>query len=95
MPEHIKARIKKELDENPDIGKYTPFQGYTELRKEIAKEIERKNPGLKVQPMKEIYVTCGSMEAVATSLMTIINPGDEVILLSPAFSSHIEQIYLA
>jgi len=35
------------------------------------------------------------MEAVATALMTIINPGDEIILLSPAFSSHIEQVYLS
>jgi len=35
------------------------------------------------------------MEAVSTAIMTITNPGDEIILLSPAFTSHIEQIYLA
>ena len=95
LPKHIKARIKKELDENPNIAKYTPFQGYTELRKAIAKELENRIPGLKIDPLKEIYVTTGAMEAVGTAIMTITDPGDEIILPSPAFSSHIQQIYLA
>ncbi len=81
--------MKKELDTNPHVGKYTPFIGYQKLRELCAKKME-KDCGLKVNPNREIYVTCGAMEGVATSLLTLVDPGDEVILLAPAFSSHIE-----
>jgi aminotransferase len=45
--------------------------------------------------MKEIYITSGAMEGIATAIMTLVNAGDEVILLAPCFSSHIEQVHLA
>lgn len=93
-PEHIRERLKKEFDENPNIGKYTPTNGYPELKKITAAVLESKR-GITANPDREIYITAGAMEAISTAVLTVVDPGDEVILFSPAFSSHIEQVMLA
>lgn len=93
--DHIRARVISEIEDNPKIGKYcVPFTGLAELRGEIAKALKRKR-GINVNPDKEVYVTVGAMEAVGTAILTVINPGDEVLLLSPCFPSHIVQVKLA
>lgn len=91
---HIRERIKRELDENPDIGKYTPMNGYKELRLAAAEALRRKR-GIEADANREIYITSGAMEAISSAVMTVVDPGDEVILPSPCFPSHIEQITLA
>jgi len=80
--------MKKELDENVNVGKYSPMVGYPELKKYCALEIEKKH-GVKVDPVREIYVTVGAMEGVATAVLTTVSAGQECIILSPTFSSHI------
>ena len=95
LPENIKERLHKELDTNPKLNKYcTPFTGLVELKTELAKKI-KKTRGIDIDPKKEIYITVGAMEGVATAILTVTDPGDEVILLSPCFPSHIVQITLA
>ena len=40
-PKNIRDKVINELKNNPDIGKYTPFPGLVELRKLLAKEVEK------------------------------------------------------
>ena len=93
-PEHIRDRVKKELDNNLDIGKYGPLAGLPELKREISKKLN-KDRGIQADAGTEIYVTAGAMEAVASAIMTVVDPGDEVVLFSPCFPSHIVQISLS
>lgn len=93
-PNHIVKRLHLELNNNPDIGKYAPLTGLAPLKQEIAKKLKKKR-GIQADPKTEICVTVGAMQAVASAIMAITNPDDEIILFSPCFPSHIAQINLA
>lgn len=93
-PAHIRERVKEELDTNPHIGKYAPLAGYPALKEAIAAHLKRKR-GIVADPQRELYVTIGAMEAIASAIMTVADPGDEVILFSPCFPSHISHIRLS
>jgi aminotransferase len=93
-PEHIRERVKQELDNNLNIGKYAPLAGLPELKQEIVRKLA-KDRGIKADLHNEIYVTAGAMEAVASAIMTVVDKPDEVILLSPCFPSHIVQVILS
>ncbi|NMB94201.1 MAG: pyridoxal phosphate-dependent aminotransferase [Flexilinea flocculi] len=67
---------------------YTPNAGVLSLRQEIAKYETRLNP----DPESQIIVTCGATEAIQMALFTIVNPGDEVIVVTPAWPNYFGQI---
>lgn len=67
---------------------YTPNAGVLSLRQEIAKYEKRLNP----DPENQIIVTCGATEAIQMALFTIVNPGDEVIVVTPAWPNYFGQI---
>ena len=83
-PTHIKEAAKKALDE----GKvhYTSNYGILELRNALSQKLHRDN-GLAYRP-EEIIVTVGAVEALATALMTFIEPGDEVIIPDPSWVNY-------
>jgi aminotransferase len=93
-PLAIRKRISEELLSNPAIGKYAPPPGLPQLKAKIAERLTREK-GIPADPQKEILITAGGMQALMMSFMTILNPGEEVLLTSPGFSSHYEQITLA
>jgi aspartate aminotransferase/aminotransferase len=73
---------------------YTDMAGTTELRKELAAKFKR-DAGMDIDPDKEIVVTAGAVEALSTVFMTILNPGDEVIVPSPYFPVYDDQIKMS
>jgi aspartate aminotransferase len=80
-PEHICAAAKKALD----LGytHYTSSAGIEELRGEIAKKIREEN---KVDAsMENVIVTPGAKQAIYELMMSVLDEGDEVILLDPAW----------
>lgn len=91
-PEHIGdaaiAAIKKGL-----VGGYSATSGLPELREEIAKKLERDN-NIPAEA-SEIIITVGAIEGLAAALMSVCDPGDEVILPSPTYSTHIRQVLIA
>src|SRR3989344_6764677 len=89
-PSHIKEGIKKAVNEK-DTSKYTLEPGITELRNLIAKDLQKRKNIKKIDSKKEIMVTVGCQEAIDCALASVIDPGDEVLILSPGFASHIEQ----
>ena len=83
-----------EMREDPDAGKYTLGPGMPELREVVAGRLGERI-GRRVDPDKEVCITVGAMEALSAAVLTVVERGDEVILPSPNYASHIEQVLLA
>jgi aspartate aminotransferase/aminotransferase len=77
----------------PQIYHYTHSRGIPELREKVC-EYYRHYHGVTIDPEKEIIVTAGSKAAIHFSMMSVLNPGDEVILHEPTWVSYPEQIKL-
>ncbi len=91
-PEHIKEgaidAIKSGL-----VGGYTTSAGLVELRQEIVKKLGRDN-AVKTS-ISEVITTVGAIEGLCAAVFAILDPGDEVILPSPTYSTHIRLVRLA
>lgn len=87
---HAHDHIRYVMAHKEDIDKYTFFTGIPKLR-EIIAEQSAKKLGLPVSS-DEILVTPGSMAALFYTMMTLLDPGSEVIIPSPYFPSYTEQI---
>ena len=91
-PAHIvDAAIAAAKD--PANHKYTPTAGLVQLREAIAAKTLR-DSGLTVNPA-QILVTNGGKHAVATTFMTLVDPGDEVLIPAPYWTTYPEAVYLA
>ena len=74
-------------------GGYSEPVGIYELRREIAKKLTEINH-IEASP-EEIIVTVGAIEGLAAAVMAVIDPGDEVIIPVPGYSTHIRQVIMA
>ncbi|HRN43080.1 MAG TPA: aminotransferase class I/II-fold pyridoxal phosphate-dependent enzyme, partial [Vicingus sp.] len=90
-PQFIKDAAKKAIDEN--YTHYTPVPGYPELRKAISLKFKRDN-NLDYSP-EQIVVSTGAKHSLTNLALTILNPGDEVIVLAPYWVSYIDMIKIA
>ncbi len=91
-PDHIKKAAIDAITTGK-VGGYSENKGLLDLRKEISKKLKRDN-GIDSAP-SEIIVTIGAVEGLSAAIMAVIDPGDEVILPSPTYSTHIRQVVLA
>jgi methionine transaminase len=69
------------------FNQYAPMPGVLSLRKKISKKFE-KFYGRKYNPDSEIVVTAGATQALYTAITAVVAPGDEVIILEPAYDSY-------
>jgi len=74
-------------------GGYSESAGLPELRRAIAAKLRRDN-GIKAEP-SQVLVTVGAIEGLAAAVMAAVDPGDEVILPSPTYSTHIRLVRIA
>ena len=72
---------------NADINQYAVTWGARPLREAIAREFERRY-GLRVIPDEQITVCCGATEAMMSTMMALIDPGDEVIVFEPFYENY-------
>jgi aminotransferase len=91
-PQAIKDAACRAIQE--DINQYAVTWGARELRSAVA-EHAAWHLGLTVDPETEITVTCGSTEAMLVVLLSVINPGDEVILSQPFYENYWPDCVLA
>jgi aminotransferase len=77
----------------PEIYHYSHSRGIPELREKLS-SYYREHYGVAVDPEQEILVTAGSKAAIHMTLMSILDPGDEVLLPEPAWVSFKEQVKL-
>jgi aspartate/methionine/tyrosine aminotransferase len=83
------AEIKRAAQEAiaADVNQYAITWGSKTLRNAIAEKFLQ-TQGVSIDPEREITVCCGSTEAMISSLMAIINPGDEVIVFEPFYENY-------
>jgi N-succinyldiaminopimelate aminotransferase len=75
-------------------NQYAPGTGVPELRHAIAAH-QKRFYGLDVDPDSEVGVTTGATEAIASALLGLVDPGDEVIVLEPYYDSYVAVIQMA
>lgn len=90
-PENVKEAAKKALDEN--YTHYSPVPGYPELRKAIAAKLKREN-NLDYD-FSQIVVSTGAKQSLSNVILTLVNPGEEVIIPTPYWVSYSEMVILA
>ncbi|MGH9717771.1 MAG: pyridoxal phosphate-dependent aminotransferase [Candidatus Acidiferrales bacterium] len=84
-PEEIKRAAQHAIAR--DVNQYAITWGAKAFRNAIARKFER-TQGLAVDPEREITVCCGSTEAMISSMLAIINPGDEVVVFEPFYENY-------
>lgn len=90
-PDHVKEAAKQAIDENYSF--YSPVPGYRDLREAIAEKMRKEN-GLEYQA-DQIVVSGGAKHSLTNALLCLVNPGEEVIILSPYWVSYVELVKLA
>lgn len=75
-------------------NQYPPMAGVPLLREALAAKIEALH-GRLYDPAEEITITAGATQALLTAVLAVVHPGDEVIVLTPAYDSYLPAIELA
>lgn len=76
------------------LNQYPPMVGIPALREAVAQKIERLY-GHQVNPQTEVTITAGATQAIITTILALVHPGDEVIVLDPCYDSYDPNIVLA
>jgi aminotransferase len=91
-PKHINAAAVEAI-QNGLTGGYSPSEGLEQLRRQITIKLKRDNH---IDAFSsQILVTVGAIEGLAAAVMAVIDHGDEVIMPSPTYSTHIRQVQIA
>lgn len=90
-PDNVKEAAKKALDEN--YTRYSPVAGYPDLRQAVVDKLKREN-GLDYD-ISQIVISTGAKQSLSNVILTLINPGDEVIIPTPYWVSYSEMVTLA
>jgi aspartate aminotransferase len=90
-PDDVKEAAKKAIDENYTL--YPPVPGYSDLREAISQKFLEEN-SLKYSP-EQIIVSAGGKHSLINVILSLVNPGDEVIILAPYWVSYYDQIIIA
>ncbi|MFE5835068.1 pyridoxal phosphate-dependent aminotransferase [Streptomyces sp. NPDC056488] len=92
-PEEVREAAVRALRDGRG-NQYPPGPGVPELRTAIA-DHQRERYGLEYDPDTEVLVTAGATEAIAASLLALVEPGDEVIALEPYYDSYAACVAMA
>lgn len=90
-PEYIKEAARKALEQNFTF--YPPVNGYLDLRKAVCLKLKRDN-NLEYTP-DQVVISTGAKQALANTILSLVNPGDEVILAAPYWVTYRELVKLA
>ncbi len=91
-PEHINKAAMEAIEKGL-VGGYSESLGLTDLRRAIVEKLQYDN-NIRAEE-SEVMVTVGAIEASMSALMALVDPGDEVILPSPTYATHIQQVRIA
>lgn len=90
-PAHIKEAGKQAIGDN--FTHYPPVPGYMDLRKAIARKLKVEN-GVDFAP-EQVVVSAGAKHSLSNVINALVNPGDEVVIPTPAWVSYVEMVKLA
>ncbi|WP_431981581.1 pyridoxal phosphate-dependent aminotransferase [Streptomyces qinglanensis] len=92
-PEEVREAAVRALRDGRG-NQYPPGPGIPELRTAVAGHQQRFY-GLRYDPDTEVLVTAGATEAIAASLLALVEPGDEVVALEPYYDSYAASVAMA
>ncbi len=90
-PDYIKEAAKKAIDEN--YSTYPPVPGYRDLLEAISEKFRKENR--LIYTTDQIIVSAGAKHSLINVILSIVNPGDEVIIPAPYWVSYYDQVILA
>lgn len=91
-PGHIKESVITAI-KNGYVDGYSENAGIVKLREAIVKKLKKDN-NIEAN-IFQILLTVGAIEGLSSAIMAVIDPGDEVLLFSPTYSTHIRQVVIA
>lgn len=91
-PDHIKQGAIEAIAAGK-VGGYSENAGLMPLREAIVAKLQRDNHI--EADISEILVTVGAIEGLSAAVMAVVDPGDEVLLFTPTYSTHIRQVVIA
>jgi aspartate aminotransferase len=90
-PDHIIEAANKAMKDG--YTKYPPVAGFPELREAICSKLRRDN-NLEYTP-DQVIVSTGAKQSLANAILSLVNPGDEVIIPTPYWVTYSAQVHLA
>ncbi len=81
-PEFIREAAKKALDEG--YTRYPPAKGFPDLRQAVSEKLRLEN-NVSADPDKEIFISVGAMQVIFNTILHVVEPGDEVIVIDPGY----------
>jgi len=90
-PDFIKEAAKEGIDQN--YSKYTPVDGYADLKQAVINKFKRDND--LTYSLDQIVVSTGAKQSLANIVLSIVNPGDEVVIPAPYWVTYEEIVKLA
>ena len=81
-PEFIREAAKKALDDG--YTRYPPADGFLDLRQAITEKLRTEN-NIVADPNSEIFVSVGAMQVIFNTVLHVVDPGDEVIVIDPGY----------
>ncbi len=90
-PKEVKEAAKRAIDEDHAI--YTHLKGIASLRQAIARKMKAFN-GIECDSETQVAVNVGTAGSFACTSLSILNPGDEVVIFSPYYSYHVNLLSL-
>jgi methionine aminotransferase len=88
----LRASVTQAMEDGHN--QYAPMAGLSSLRQAIAAKVERLY-GHRYDPDEQITVTAGATQAIFTAVLALVCPGDEVLVLEPAYDSYAPAVALA
>lgn len=90
-PQHIKQAAKSAIDNN--ITHYPPVAGFPELREAVSNKFLREN-NLQFSP-SQVVVSTGAKQSLMNVVLSLVNPGDEVVIPAPFWVSYASMVEFA
>lgn len=90
--EKVMEEAKRAIDEG--LNQYSVTWGREKLRKKVAEKLKRFNE-INYDPEFEITITCGSSEAIMSTMLGLIEPKDEVLIFQPFYENYVPAVSMA
>lgn len=84
-PDELKIAAAKAIED--DYNQYSVTWGAPELREAIVRKVREYN-NIEADPEKNVVVTCGTTEAMVSSQLAILDPGEELIVFDPHYENY-------
>jgi len=83
-PAEIKQAAVEAIE--ADVNQYAITWGARSIRHALAAKLEQ--DGVRIDPEREVTVTCGATEAMISTMLALINPGDEAVVFEPFYENY-------